>query len=80
MLFRRLFLAHPQSVGETYFEHQRRALGFAGDLIVAGLCCTLHGLVPGVCVRSASDTVIRLHAEMAGRRTPRAATAAAITE
>jgi hypothetical protein len=68
MILDRLFIDHPHSVGETYFEHQRRALSFAGRLIGAGLGCALHALVPGVCVRSASDAVLRLHGEMTPRR------------
>jgi hypothetical protein len=60
-----LFLEHPRAVGETYFQHQRRAFGFAGQLIKAGLACALHAIAPRLFVRAASATVDRLHDEMA---------------
>jgi len=69
-----LFLEHPRAVGETYLQHQRRAFGFAGRLIAAGLACALHALAPGLFVRAASATVERLHDEMT-RRGPVAAPA-----
>lgn len=62
-----LFREHPSSVGETYFQHQRRAFWFAGRLLKAGFACSLHGLVPAFCVRTASDTVHQLEAEMGHR-------------
>ena len=48
-MFARLFLDHPQSVGENYFEHQRVALSFVGPLLFAGFACLLHAFVPGLC-------------------------------
>ena len=36
-MFRRLFLAHPASVNETYLQHQREALSFALPLLAAGV-------------------------------------------
>jgi hypothetical protein len=62
-----LFLEHPRAVGETYFQHQRRAFGFAGQLINAGLACALHGVAPRLFARAASATVDRLHNEMSRR-------------
>ena len=68
-MFARLFLAHPRSVGETYFEHQRAAFSFAGSLLLAGVACLMHAVVPGVCERTASDQIEELHRRMvAGRR------------
>jgi hypothetical protein len=69
-VFEELFLKHPRSVGEGYFEHQGRAFGFAAALIIAGLACLVHGLLPRLCVTSASDTVQRLNATLARRRAP----------
>jgi len=45
-MFDRVFLAHPRSLGEGYFEHQQAALGFAGDLILAGFACAIHAVIP----------------------------------
>jgi hypothetical protein len=67
-MFEELFLEHPHAVGESYFEHQRRAFGFAGALIGAGLACLVHGLLPRLFVTTASDSVQRLGATLARRR------------
>jgi hypothetical protein len=69
-MFARLFISHPQSVGEGYFEHQRVAFSFAGTLLLAGCACLLHAFVPGVCERTASKRIEALHGRMiANRRT-----------
>ncbi len=63
-----LFLEHPHAVGETYFEHQRRAFWFAGELMKASLACALHALAPRLFVCTASAKITRLHEEMTRRR------------
>jgi hypothetical protein len=68
-MFARLFFTHPQSVGESYLEHQRMAFSFAGPLLLAGLACLLHAVIPGLCERTASSRIEMLHARMvSGRR------------
>jgi len=67
----RLFLEHPQSVGETYLEHQRQAFGFAGAMFLGALACLVHGLVPALFTRTGSGAVARLHERMVIHRTPR---------
>ena len=69
-MFARLFISHPQSVGEGYFEHQRVAFSFAGSLLFAGCACLLHAFIPGLCERTASKRIETLHGRMvANRRT-----------
>ena len=65
----KVFLDHPHALGETYWQHQRRAGVFGASLIAAGVACLLHSLIPALFVRTASSTVSRLHDEMqaAGR-------------
>ena len=58
---RNLFIVHPSSVGETYTEHCKSAWGFGVRLIVAGLACCLHGLLPFLCTSTASRIVTKLH-------------------
>jgi hypothetical protein len=65
----RLFLDHPRAVGETYWAHQRVALGFAGALLGAALACLLHALVPALCRTTASRMIERLHRRMVSERT-----------
>jgi hypothetical protein len=69
----RWFLAHPRSVGESYFRHLRTAAGFAFSLLGAGLACLVHALIPALFETTASDAVVRLHGTMTARRRKAAA-------
>ena len=66
-MFRRLFLSHPESVGESYFQHQRVALSFAMPLLGASLAALVHALVPAVCERTAGDIIRKLHGRLEKR-------------
>lgn len=66
-MIRRLFLDHPESVGESYGAHMRAAGGFGLALIGAGLACIVHGLLPFLFTRTGSDAVRRMHARLEGR-------------
>jgi hypothetical protein len=68
MTFRRLFLEHPGSLGESYLQHLGHALSFAGTLLVCALACLVHAVVPALCETTASRSVTRLHARMTSRR------------
>ena len=65
--FERVFLAHPASVDESYFQHMRFALGFAGALAVAAGAALVHALVPALCETTASRKVRALHARLGAR-------------
>ena len=67
-MFEKLFLSHPRTVNETYFEHQRAAFAYGRKLIWAGLACLVHGLVPALCVTSGSRRVADLNHQMGARR------------
>jgi hypothetical protein len=63
-MFQRWFLEHPQSVGETFFEHQRTALIFSATLLGAGIRCLVHALIPCLFERSASRAIAQLYERM----------------
>jgi hypothetical protein len=67
-VWRRIFLEHPASVGETYREHQRIAAGFGFKMVAGGVACLFHALIPAAFVVSGSRTVEALHDRMARRR------------
>ena len=69
LMFKRFFIDHPRSVGETYFEHQRSALGYAVSMLTGGIACLLHGLIPGLCVTTGSRKVRELYERMLRNRT-----------
>lgn len=64
----RLFIEHPRTVGEGYFEHMRAALGTASRLALATGAAVVHAFVPGLCKTTASTAILALHAEVSPRR------------
>ncbi len=64
----RLFTEHPASIGETYFEHMGRAAGFAFTMLVAGVACLIHALLPFLFVTTGSRAVTKLHDRMVQNR------------
>jgi len=64
MKIARLFTEHPASVGESYWQHLRHAMGFGLRMGVSGLACMLHGLLPFLFVRTGSRQVALLHDRM----------------
>lgn len=67
-MFNRLFMDHPRDVGESYGEHFATAAGFGVRMVVGGLACIVHALIPALFVRTASDTVKSLYATMKARQ------------
>ncbi|HSY07122.1 MAG TPA: DUF6356 family protein [Steroidobacteraceae bacterium] len=64
----RWFTTHPASVGESYGEHLVRATSFGGRMMLAGIACMLHGLLPFLFVRTGSRTVSELNDQLSTRR------------
>jgi hypothetical protein len=62
------FTAHPRSVGESYGEHLRMALGFAATMFVASLACAVHALLPFAFERTGSNAIAALHRRMITHR------------
>lgn len=67
-MFRRLFLDHPATVGESFGEHFLVAGRFGAKMIVGGAGAVLHAFVPALCKTTGSSTVAQLHAEMVAKR------------
>lgn len=63
-LFRRLFIDHPASVGETYLEHLITASSFGTKMVFAGVACVIHGLLPAIFTTRGSDAICVLHERM----------------
>jgi Family of unknown function (DUF6356) len=64
----RLFTEHPESVGETYFQHLVAAGGFGLRMVLGGLACLLHGVLPFLFERTGSNCVTDLHQRMVARQ------------
>ena len=63
-----LFTDHPASVGESYGEHLAMASGVGLRLILGGLACLIHGLLPFLFVRTGSGQIAALHDTMVANR------------
>jgi hypothetical protein len=72
-MLRKLFTAHPASVGESYLEHMGQALGFATRMLAGSLACFVHALFPFLCVKTGSKCITELHDRMVANRDRRAA-------
>jgi Family of unknown function (DUF6356) len=67
-MIRRIFLEHPATVGETYWEHFGVAASFGAAMIIGGIKAMTHAVFPNLCKTSGSDTVRRLHAKLVEKR------------
>ncbi len=57
-MFNKLFLDHPASVDESYFEHMAFAFRFAATLALAAGAALVHAVVPCLFEKTAS-TIVR---------------------
>ena len=72
----RLFTDHPESVGESYGEHLVTATGFGTRLVLTGLACLVHALLPFLFVKTGSQQISALYARMVANRRRNPATGA----
>lgn len=71
-IMEKLFADHPAAVGETYFQHLRMASTFGTRMLLGGLACLIHGLIPGLFEKTGSTQVRHLHDRMVTNRSPSA--------
>ena len=64
----RWFTSHPATIGESYGEHLVTATSFGGRMMLAGIACMLHGLLPFLFVCTGSRAVSELNAQLVARR------------
>ncbi len=77
MRLTRIFTEHPATVGETYWQHLVHACGFAFWMLVGGIACFLHALLPFACVTTGSGIIRKLYDRMVVNRTGKPADTAA---
>ena len=64
----KLFTEHPESVGESYFQHMASAASFSVRLFTGAICCLVHAIFPFMCERTASSIIAELHDRMIANR------------
>ena len=62
------FTQHPHEVGETYGEHFAVASSFGAAMLLGGLACLVHAVLPFLCTKTGSGTIRRLHERMITNR------------
>jgi hypothetical protein len=63
-LIQRLFREHPESVGESYLEHLFQASYFGMRMLVAGLACLVHAILPCLFKTTGRTAISELHTKM----------------
>ena len=64
----RAFTEHPSAVGETYTEHLANAVGFGARMLLAGIACLVHGVLPFLFVRTGSRAITELNGRLTARQ------------
>ncbi len=68
MSLHHLFTDHPGSVGESYTQHLAVAGVFGLRMILGGLACLVHAVLPFLFQRTGSNFVTDLHQRMVARQ------------
>jgi len=66
-MIKAIFLDHPSSVDESYFQHMRVAGSFAFWLLIAAIAAAFHAVIPALCEATASRIITRLNDRMITR-------------
>ena len=64
----RLFNDHPRSLGMTWASHGAGAAIIGARLVVAGVACLIHSLVPAWFTQTAGRTVTDIYDDIARRK------------
>lgn len=64
----RYFLDHPRSLGMSWANHGRGAVGIGARMISAGMACIVHAAIPALFTENAGRTVEALHRQMVRRK------------
>jgi len=64
---KKLFLAHPQSVDESYLEHMAFAGRFSGKLFLAAGAALVHAVLPFMFEKTASRKIAEMYAKTHNR-------------
>ena len=65
--FAQIFLDHPRSVEESYFEHMRFAGRFSLRLFGAGCAALVHAVIPCLFEKTASSMIRTMHRQIDNR-------------
>lgn len=67
-LIEKLFVEHPASVGETYTQHFKYALGLTLIFLMLALTSLVHAFIPCLFSEAASNWIATLNIQLQNRR------------
>lgn len=60
-MFQRIFLSHPATVNESFFQHMYFALRFSGMMFLAAFAALVHAFIPVLFEKTASNMVAAMY-------------------
>ena len=57
---------HLNEVNETYFQHMRIVFTIGFNMLLTGVLCLIHGLIPGLFKKTGSKQIAKMY-EMVSR-------------
>lgn len=60
--------SHLKEVNETYFEHLFFAQKCGWRMVLAGIACVIHSIIPSIFAATASSTMKQLDQEITARK------------
>jgi len=66
-ILNQIFVDHPKSVDETYFQHMAFAGWFAARLFMAAGAATVHAIIPCLFEKTAGNLINEMHHRMHNR-------------
>lgn len=66
--FKKIFIEHPQSIGETYFQHMKCAITMAYKTFIISLILLIHAIFPHLYQDEASERIKKLNKEIQIRK------------
>lgn len=57
---KKLFTAHPHSIGESYFQHLSYACRFGSTMVIGGVACLIHAIFPFLFKSTGSDALFKM--------------------
>ena len=62
------FTKHPQSVGETYFEHMKKAMRYGLRIQIVAIIIFIHALFPFLFEQNGGDEIDKINKELQHRK------------
>jgi len=63
----KIFIQHPNDVGESYMKHFVRATSYSLRILSIGVICFVHALIPYLFTYTTSNLIAKLHKQLSAR-------------